>query len=281
MAFHLLLRSWGDLYMSTKGIYSALSGAMAQSQKLETIANNIANVNTPSFKRDQQVFQEYLASYEKLPDVIEAPRIPASIESFYDMQGGDRSYVDNAGTSTDFSQGSLKQTGNVLDVAIEGEGLLEVATPNGIRLTRNGSFKINSQGTLVTKEGYPVLREGTEAPDQRTFQLQGADITISAAGNIFNGDRSLGKLSLVHAQNRDALHKQGTSYYTLRPNMDPQLTAAQNYKVHQGYLETSNVNVVREMTDMIATTRLFESTQKAIQAFDQMNQKLVNDVPKF
>ena len=98
--------------MSSKGIYTALSGAMAQSSKLDTIANNLANVNTTSFKKDRQMFQEYLTAYEKNPDVIAVPRIPASVESFYDMQGGDKSYVDSAGTYTNFDQGGLKQTGN-------------------------------------------------------------------------------------------------------------------------------------------------------------------------
>ena len=76
--------------MSNKGIFTALSGAVAQSSRLDTLSNNIANVNTPGFKRDEQVFKEYLSAYEKAPDVIQVPKIPASIESFYDMQGGDR-----------------------------------------------------------------------------------------------------------------------------------------------------------------------------------------------
>ena len=82
--------------MSNKGIYTALSGAIAQSQRLDTIANNIANSNTTSFKKDAQTFREYVTAYEKTPDVINVPKIPASIESFYDMQGGDRGYVDSA-----------------------------------------------------------------------------------------------------------------------------------------------------------------------------------------
>ena len=88
--------------MSTKGIYTALSGSLAQSLKIDTIANNIANVNTTGFKRDQQTFNEYLTAAEKEPEVIQVPRVPASIESFYDMNGGDKGFVNAAGTYTNF-----------------------------------------------------------------------------------------------------------------------------------------------------------------------------------
>ena len=113
--------------MSTKGVYTALSGAMAQALKLDTIANNIANVNTPGFKRDQQIFREYLTANEKPPEVIQVPKVIASVESFYDMQGGDKSFVDPIGTYTDFSQGGLRHTGNALDLAIDGKGFFEIA----------------------------------------------------------------------------------------------------------------------------------------------------------
>ena len=122
------------------------------------ISDNIANVNTPGFKRDQQIFKEYLTAYEKEPSTITVPRVPASIESFYDMQGGDKSYVDAAGTHTDFTQGGIRQTGNKLDFAIENEGFFEVGTPDGVKLTRVGSFSVDADGRLVTKSGYPVLR---------------------------------------------------------------------------------------------------------------------------
>ncbi|HRO68072.1 MAG TPA: flagellar hook basal-body protein, partial [Pseudobdellovibrionaceae bacterium] len=144
--------------MSLKGVYTALSGAIAQTQKLDTIANNIANVNTPGFKRDEVTFQEYLTANEKEQQVMNVPRVPASIESFYDMQGGDKSYVDLKGTFTDQSQGSLRPTGNKFDIAIDGKGFFEVMTPQGVRLTRAGNFTMDGNGRLVTKDGFPVLK---------------------------------------------------------------------------------------------------------------------------
>ncbi len=269
--------------MSSKGIYSAVSGAIAQNQKLDTIANNLANVNTPAFKRDNQVFQEYLTNYEKQQGVIEVPKVPASLESFYDLGGGDRSYVDNAGTYTDFSQGALSETNRDFDMAIEGNAFFEVLTPTGIRLTRNGSFLVNPQGQLVTKEGHFVLAQGDEniPIEERLITLDlGGRVQVSKDGQIFQGRELVTQLSLQTFQNPQALEKLGSSLFGLKPNMDAGLETASNFKIHQGYIEQSNVNIVREMTDMIATTRLFESTQKAIQAHDKMDEKLYNQVPR-
>lgn len=266
--------------MSSKGIYTAVSGAMAQSQRLDTIANNIANANTTSFKKDQQVFQEYLTAYEKPPDVIQVPRVPAAIESFYDMQGGDKAYVDSAGTYTDFTQGQLRPTGSTLDVAIEGRGLFEVYSPQGQRFTRNGQFKIDASGTLVTKDGLPVLREGTQDPAQRRIVLSGSNITISGSGDIYDGGNVVGRLAVVDVPNQESLQKVGQSLYGLKANYPDQPIPANDMQVRQGFIELSNVNIVNEMTDMITASRTFETAQKAIKAFDQMDEKLMNEVPK-
>lgn len=269
--------------MSTKGIYTALSGAMAQNLKLETTANNLANINTPAFKKDQQVFREYLTAYEKSPEVIQVPKVHASIESFYDMQGGDKSYVDPIGTYTQFTQGSLKSTGNSLDVAIEGSGFFEVATPQGVRLTRSGSFSVDGLGQLVTKDGYPILKKAEPgvAPEERIIKInRSAQIGISASGEMTQNNEPVGKLSLVEVANNNVLQKEGQSLYSFRPNQVAQVSPVANPNLHQGFIETSNVNIVQEMTDMIMATRLFESTQKAMQAYDTMADKLVNVVPK-
>jgi flagellar basal-body rod protein FlgF len=271
-----------EKFLSTKGVFTAVSGAMAQSARMDTIANNLANVNTPAFKKDGQVFKEYLTSYEKQMDVIEAPREPASIESFYNMQGGDKSYVDQAGTFTDYSQGSLKTTGNPLDIALEGKGFFEVLSPQGIRYTRNGTFHIDAEGRLVNKDGYPVLTAGSQAPQERVIRMQGdVPLNISRQGELNKGEQNLGLLSVVNIRNQDAFQKVGSSMYKLRDNVAAQTAPATDVVVHQGSIEASNVNIVQEMTDMIGATRTFETTQKAIQAYDQMNDKLINTVPKF
>ncbi|MFZ4402533.1 MAG: flagellar basal-body rod protein FlgF [Pseudobdellovibrionaceae bacterium] len=269
--------------MSTKGVYSALSGAMAQSLKLDTIANNLANVNTPGFKKDQQLFQEYLTTYEKPTEVMPIPRDVAAIESFYNFQGGDKSFVDSKGTFTDFSQGSLKKTGNPLDVGIDGKGFFEVATPQGVRLTRAGHFTLDGNGQLVTQQGYPVLKtaEPGADPASRVINIgQGGGVSISDSGEVMQGDQVVAKLSLVDVANPDSLQKIGTSLYGFKNNMAPQISILSNPSLKQGFMEGSNVNIVEEMTEMIKTQRVFESTQKAISAYDSMAEKLVNVVGK-
>lgn len=266
--------------MSSKGIFSAVSGAMAQNSRLDTIANNLANVNTAAFKKDRQVFSEYLSAREKPNDVINVPRIPASIESFYDMQGGDAAYVNPSGTYTKFEQGALRATGSALDIGIEGRGFFEVLTPQGLRWTRAGSLQIDNSGRLVTKEGFPILKEGQNEPAQRVVQLQGRNLTITASGDIFDGGNAAGRLAVSDFAILDDLQKVGNSLYGLKANARSGPVPAQEAKVQQGFVEGSNVNVVEEMTDMIAATRVFEATQQAIKAEDQMDDKLINQVGK-
>ncbi len=270
--------------MSMKGIYTAVSGAMAQSDKMDTIANNIANADTPAFKRDEQIFREYLTSYEKQEEAVGSTKIPDSIDSFYPINGGDKSYVDSAGTSTSFTQGSLIVSNNPLDVAIEGDAFFEVLTPNGVRWTRNGGFTLNQLGELVTKQGYPVLmqEQRPEQPLPSRYVRIGNEpnFSVSNQGHLKIGDQFTGKLSLVTAEDKDVFQKEGNSFYRLRETINSPVVQATKFKLHQGSVEKSNVNLVSEMTDMIKTSRIFESTQKAIQAYDQMNGKLVNDVTR-
>lgn len=264
----------------SKGIYTALSGAMAQNQRLETVANNIANVNTTGYKKDTTVFSEYITANEKAPDVIQVPRVPASIESFYDMQGGDKAYVNSAGTYAEHSQGALKNTGNAFDLAIEGDGFFEVLTPQGVRYTRNGAFKIDGEGRITNSEGHIVLGEGAGAdPAQRALRVSGRNVTVSFNGDIYDGQNQIGRLSVVNIANKDALQKQGSSLFGLKApyNVAPQPA---NVKIHQGFVEMSNVNIVEEMTNMIVATRAFETNQAAMKAHDQMDEKLVNEVPR-
>jgi len=270
--------------MAAKGIYPAVSGAIAQSQRLDTIANNIANANTVGFKKDQQAFREYLTSLEKESDLLKVPKIPATIESFYDMQGLDQSMVDSAGTYIDFSNGGLIPTGNALDVAIDGDGFFEVISPEGLRLTRKGHFQIDGNGTLVTSEGHPVLSSDSEGvdPAERLIRIQpgGAKVHIAEDGGVFQGEEFLGQISVVRVGNKLALRKVGNSQFTFIENQNPNVENIENPKLRQGYLEGSNVNIVQEMTDLIQASRAFETNQKAIAAYDAIADKLVNQVPK-
>lgn len=269
--------------MALKGVYTALSGAIAQTHKMDTISNNIANINTPGFKKDQVTFQEYLTAMEKEQSIMNVPRVPASIESFYDLQGGDKSYADLNGTFTDFSQGSLRATGNNFDLAVDGKGFFEVMTPQGLRLTRAGNFTMDGNGRLVTKDGFPVLKTGGDGADPASRMITITDSSnyhVSDTGEIFQGTESLGSLSVVNVTDPDALEKVGNSLYGFKPNKNAEIANVANPTVKQGFIETSNVNIVEEMSEMIKTHRTFESTQKAISTYDQMADKLVNVVGK-
>lgn len=266
--------------MSSKGIFAAVSGAMAQSSRLDTIANNLANVNTSGFKKDRQVFSEYLAAHEKQDNHINVPRIPASIESFYDMQGGDTAYVNPSGTYTNFEQGNLRSTGSPLDMAIEGRGFFEILTPQGVRFTRAGSMQIDGNGRLVTKEGHPILKEGQNDPAQRVIQLTTPNLTIAQSGDIYDGGNNVGRIAVSDFAILDDLQKVGASQYALKANAGSAPVASREFRVQQGFIESSNVNVVEEMTDMITANRVFEATQQAIKASDQMDDKLINQVGK-
>jgi flagellar basal-body rod protein FlgG len=274
--------------MSFKGIYAALSGSMAQALKIDTIANNIANVNTTAFKKDQQTFGEYLTSIEKNPEEIQVPKISTSLASLYDNKGTDKSFVDSTGTYTNFEQGSLKRTDGKLDVALDGEGFFEIATANGVKLTRAGNFTIDNEGRLVTKDGHTVVvntddqqsaPQDGEAKRSSVAQFSGsAQAYISDSGEVFDGEKKLGKLSIIKLNNPEVLQKVGGSFYEYKSNMTPDVVQMKNPSLKQGYLETSNVNIVAEMTDMIMAQRVFEGTQKAIQAYDQMEDKAINQV---
>jgi len=270
--------------MAAKGIYPAVSGAIAQAQRLDTISNNIANANTVGFKKDQQTFREYLTSLEKETNLIKVPKVPATIESFHDMLGLDQSQVDSSGTYTDFSSGGLIPTGNALDLAIDGEGFFEVMSADGLRLTRKGHFQIDGNGTLVTPEGHPVLTsdvDGTD-PAERMIRIPmaGGKVHIDEDGGIYQGEEFLGQISVVGVENKLGLRKVGNSQFSFIEGQNPNVQNIENPKMRQGYLESSNVNIVQEMTDLIQASRAFETNQKAISAYDSMADKLVNQVPK-
>ncbi|MGK5087212.1 flagellar hook-basal body complex protein, partial [Bdellovibrionota bacterium FG-2] len=137
------------------GMWTAVSGAVAQQQNVDVVANNLANADTLGFKKDAPTFKEYLASVERNHDGGDVPRGMIKEKEFYLLDGKDQAMVINDGTYTNFKQGNLKVTQAPLDVALDGPGFLEVSTPAGIRYTRQGSLKMAMDGRLVTSEGYP------------------------------------------------------------------------------------------------------------------------------
>lgn len=271
-----------------KNIWVSVSGALAQQRKVETLANNVANANTPGFKRDDLVFKEHLTAVEKGLQDVDLPNKEWSPEDFYRSQGAENSFVKVDGKFTDFGQGQLSPTNNPLDIAIQGKGFIEVLSPNGVRYTRKGDLSLNNQGQLVTTDGFKVLSRNTDVPGQeptdpnlRAINLPtSGQLTISKDGGIFSGNQKLNDLSIVEFKDIHSLLKEGKSLY-INKHLENLINDDIKSVTHQGFIESSNINIVKEMSELIKATRHFDSIQNAIKTYDQISGKGVNDIAKF
>ena len=277
-----------------KELWVPLSGALAQQKRVETIANNVANANTPAFKRDQAVFKEHLTAYEKGTD-IDLPNKEWAPEDFYRSYGAEKANVKVDGTYTNFKQGQITPTNNPFDLALEGKGMVEVLAPNGVRYTRKGNFYLNNNSELVTSEGYKVLSplnlpagnpeqlqqalNQAPPPETRVIKLSNAPITVNQRGEIFQNGNPVTQLSVVEFNDMTLLQKEGSALYINRDARN--IKAGANTVVHQGSLEMSNVNPIEEMSKLIQAHRQLESIQRVIKTYDNMAGKAYNDIAKF
>lgn len=286
------------------GIWTSVSGAAAQSQNVDIISNNLANSDTLGFKKDMPTFKEYLSVQQREHGADDIPRGPIKEKEFYPLDGRDQSLVIMDGTYTNFKPGSLRVTNSPLDLAMDGPGFIEVSTPTGVRYTRQGSLKLAMDGRLVTSEGYPVLSSqpgGLAQPAQtggppvldaqgrapasladpgRFINLRdrGSNLSINHEGEIYAGDQLIAKLSVVEFQDNNKLRKVGGSLYE---NGEPaNAMAPAKTIVRQGVLETSNVNPIEEMTNLIKANRLFEADLKAMKTYGEMMGREANDLGK-
>jgi flagellar basal-body rod protein FlgG len=279
-----------------KNIWVPLSGQVAQQRKVETIANNVANANTVGFKKDQLVFKEHLTAFTQGVEDIHIPRKEFSPGDFYHSQGAENAMVAVDGSYTIHEQGQFIPTSNPLDVALKGDGFLEVLTPNGVRFTRKGNLSLNRDSEIVTDQGFKVLtalevpseamREPASInslpkPEDRVLKVPtNSKLTISLDGEVLTSGGSVGKLSLVEFSDKHALRKEGNSLY-LTPDEKNILRTDIKTTVNQGFLEGSNVNAIEEMSELIKAHRHFESIQKAINAYDSISGKAANEIGKF
>lgn len=172
---------------------------------------------------------------------------------------------------TDFSQGNLQSTGNQLDVAFQGKGFFTVETPDGVRYTRDGSFKLAADGLLVTSEGYPV--QGTEGP----IVIEGTTVGVNALGEILVDGVLVNKFDIAAIENQRDLRKTGEGLYTLAEGLEVRLGTFEG-SVVQGHLENANVDPVKEMIEMMTLFRGYESSQRMVRAYDESIGKAVNEV---
>lgn len=271
-----------------KNIWVPVSGQIAQQRKVETIANNIANANTTGFKRDEITFKEHLSALSHVPDNIDLPRKEWSPDDFYRSQGAENAFVKVDGTYTNFEQGALSPTGNKLDLALFGKGLFEVLTPNGVRFTRKGTFGLNKEGEIVNENGYKLLSKlsADQNPEEgsiesRVIKIPNAkNISVSKEGTIFSPEGELASISVVEFKDNHGLRKEGSSLF-INNSADNIKRDNVSTSVNQGFIEGSNVNSVREMSELIKAHRHFETIQKAINTYDSISGKIVNDIADF
>lgn len=277
----------------SKALWPAVSGAVARDHQVEVIANNLANVNTNGFKKDDVAFKEYLSKNEKMEDLGEdIPRSPIRDKDLYPLDGRDQSFVVVHGTHPIHKVGGIKVTDNPLDIALDGPGFFEISTPQGIRYTRAGSFKLSAEGRLETSDGHPVLAAG-DAPAEgavrgpasdaagRYISLVGREgqIHVNEKGELYQGQDKVADLSVVEFNDLKPLRKVGSlNFENKNPENLP--VAAQKTTLKQGMIETSNVNPVEEISNLIRANRMFEQDLKAMKTVNEMMQREVNDIGK-
>jgi flagellar basal-body rod protein FlgG len=247
---------------------TSASGMAAQQRMVDVIANNIANVNTTGFKRSRVSFEDVL--YETLQGSRAANDQGA--ESVGPVQIGKGVRI--GAVLRLHSQGSPQSTERPLDVAIDGDGFFQVRRADGtVAFTRDGSFTLSESGTVVTNDGMTVL-PGITVPEDATSITIAPDGTVSVNSSGSQSAVELGRLELARFVNTSGLQSIGGNLYTETPASGQALTGSPQEDgfgvLQQGSLETSNVEIVQEMTDMIAAQRAYEINAKAITAVDQM-----------
>ena len=234
-----------------------LSRQMSLRREMDVVSNNVANINTTGFKGDTAIFEEYL--------------MPGASAGQFARPDRRLSYVLDRSTWHDMSQGPTQQTGNPLDVAIDGTAFMVVQTPRGERYTRNGALQINSAGQRVTSEGFQIL--GDAGPIQ--FQTNDKDILIARDGSIGVPDGTRGKLRLVKFDAVQRLTKDSGSTFAAPQGVQPQQVTPEERHILQGSLERSNVRGVVEMTRMIEVSRNYTQVATMLQNQGEMRKSAV------
>ena len=238
-----------------------LSQQIASRRSMEVIANNLANLSTPSFKRETVQFEQYLM------------RVPAT-----EAEGGgsvDVAFVLDRGVVRDLSSGRLERTNGALDFALEGPGYFVVDTPEGERYTRNGHFQLDNQGRVVTDDGHVVQSDaGAIALEQQDSDIQvGPDGTISIRNQVGAAVQLLGKMRIVTFADERLLKKAGMSLFDAAGQAATPAEAA--VTVHQGMVEKSNVEPVIEITRMIDVLRAYQATTEMTKASEDLLKRAI------
>ncbi len=253
-------------------LWISKTGMEAQQTQLDVISHNLANVSTTGYKRANAVFEDLM--YQNLRQVGSNTSDQSQLPTGLHLGLGVRTVA----TSRSFSQGTIQQTSNNLDVAIQGNGFFQITQPDGSNAyTRDGSFQVDNQGRLVTAGGLAVAN-GVTVPANAKNVAIAADGTVTATIPGTTSPQQIGNIILASFINPSGLEPLGQNLFVESPASGQPNTGTPGANglgsISQGFLETSNVNVVQELITMIQTQRAYEMNSKAIQTSDQMLQKL-------
>lgn len=260
-----------------RSLWTAATGMKAQQFNIDTISNNLANVNTTSYKVHRAEFKDLFYTNMKRTNVTDDGGRPVNLETGHGVMP--------VATRRDFRNGNMMDTEGTFDFAINGEGFFVISMPNeDIRYTRDGSFKLSIDGdeaTLVTSEGYFVL---SEDEDLITFDASLRDFAVDELGYITALDEDgeiedLGRIMLVNFMNPEGLQSEGQNLYSETTGSGEEIfleAEEMNTSILQGYLESSNVQIVDEMVKMITAQRAYEINSKTITTSDEMMQMANN-----
>jgi flagellar basal-body rod protein FlgG len=262
-----------------RSLYSAATGMIAQQYNMDTISNNLANVNTAGFKGNLARFQDLIYQNIQAPGApVGASVVPVGQQVGLGVKVGSSEKI--------FTQGSLLQTGNQLDMAIEGDGFFQITLPDGTTAyTRDGSFKEDANGAVVTADGYFLQPQITipqnAIPNSLTVGNDGT-VSVGVPGNGAQ-TQQLGQITLARFVNNAGLAPLGSNLYTQTTASGPPIVGQPGLngagELMNNYVENSNVQIVNEIVNMIVAQRAYEANSKAIGAADQMLQTAVNLSP--
>jgi flagellar basal-body rod protein FlgG len=256
-----------------RSLHIARTGLETQQTQLDVVANNLANVSTTGFKKGRAIFEDLLYQIIRQPGAQSAQE--SQLPSGFQLGVGSRTVA----TERIHEQGSLQQTNNPLDMAINGRGFFQIQMPDGgIAYTRDGSFQVDSQGTLVTASGYAVLPNMQIPQDALVVSVSRDGIVSVTQPGSPNTVTELGQMQLATFVNTAGLQSQGENLYIeTAASGAPQINNPGTNGLgvlNQSFIETSNVNVAEELVNMIIAQRAFEMNSRAITTSDQMLQRL-------
>lgn len=279
-----------------RGLYTGASGMQAQMHRMDALSNNLANVNTTGYKKDTSVQKAFPELLLRRINDNGVHKFPFGTDDTAPVIGKLGTGVEYNESFTVFKQGSLKETSNPFDVALEDKGFFTIDTPYGERYTRNGSFTLGKEGMLLTKEGYPVM--GEEGPiyikknnfiidrDGNVYQngelSDDPKLMVSMESNDWKDTEKVDRIKVVGFDNDRFIKKMGGSLWgsTETSGQAEILDGKNRPKVSQGFLESSNVNPVNEMVNLITVNRAYEANQKVISTQDNLTGKLINNVAR-